>query len=128
MSPAEAALEYYFQCLQNNQPMFMAVRVADNQTVKVYFENTDVASVCRMFFSADDAAGYIRSLKAHGRDVRSMRPWEATPDTIVKFLNGPGLGYADQRRAFLTAVVTVKRDGWWTPMDIFWSNDPRFVV
>lgn len=128
MERYRAGLDQYFQYLIDNKPLYVAVALTQEQRVKVYFEHLGDVSVCRIFFSAEDAATYITHLNAKGVDTKLMRSWESTPDTLATFMNTTGTSFAASKNRSATALVTVRSDGWWRTFDVFWSNEPRLVV
>lgn len=122
-------LNRYFDDIEENRPIFIAVLVDMNQKVHVYFETKEDASLCKIFFTIEDVQLYIKHLvNTTALDGTMMRYWETTPDDFMKFLNGTGANHAASKNRTLTALSTTILNDKIVTMDVFWSNDQRLMV
>lgn len=124
-------LNEYFQNLEENGAVFIAVVMDKEQKVKVYFESDEVTSICRMFRTQQEVDQYIGMLTTVDPkiDHESMRSWETTPEDFSNFLISTGAPWATSRGRKLTAMATaVAENGDMKVIDIFWSNNNCFMV
>jgi hypothetical protein len=121
-------IKRYFKAIDDNDPIYLAVVMTDDQRVKIFFESDERQSICRIFMSAEEVSDYVEALSEGFGQNAIISFWATTPKDLLEFLINGGSKHAASKGRRLTAVSTVRVRECLVPIDVFWSNDDHFVV